>query len=222
MRQWNTFFVFLCAILCWAGHRADIGTVLHGTVLPGQYCKHGTVQEQREVEAEGRRQLGKYQNHNRPHLLDCTADYKWLWTSAASKEMSAVEWELSAAGRNWGNWVAGSRAVSMCAWEGCAWAWEGGTWGKCWFLICNFEDVQGSNLRESCFSRILEIFFEISPLDLDHEVFQFHFSFAILILRHFHFTFHSERESISDFTLFLEKILWTFYFSFDNVNYVQS
>ena len=80
-----------------------------------------------------------------------------------------------------------------------------------------------SNLRESQFSRILEIFFEISLLDLDLEAFSFHFSFSISISMHFHFTFHSRKEwkenkihfsflekseSISDFTLFLEKKEW--------------
>ena len=52
----------------------------------------------------------------------------------------------------------------------------------------------GSNLRESRFSRILEKYFEISLLDLDLEAFSFHFSFSISISRHFHFTFHSRNE----------------------------
>ena len=43
-----------------------------------------------------------------------------------SAQVAAVEWELSG-GKNWGNRrVAGSGAVSMWAWEGLAWAWEGG------------------------------------------------------------------------------------------------
>ena len=80
-----------------------------------------------------------------------------------------------------------------------------------------------STLRESRFSRILENFFPISLLDLDLEAFSFHFSLSISISRHFHFTFHSRNEwkekqihfsflekseSISDFTLFLEKKEW--------------
>ena len=80
-----------------------------------------------------------------------------------------------------------------------------------------------SNQRESRFSRILENYFEISLLDLDLEAFSFHFSFSISISRPFHFTFHSRSrfqgilislfileisESISDFTLFLEKKEW--------------
>ena len=83
--------------------------------------------------------------------------------------------------------------------------------------------THGSNLRESRFSRILENFFPISLLDLDLEAFSFHFSLSISISRHFHFTFHSRNEwkekqihfsflekseSISDFTLFLEKKEW--------------
>ena len=81
----------------------------------------------------------------------------------------------------------------------------------------------GSNQRESRFSRILEIFFEISPLDLGLEVFQFHFHFSkrvkqkiisLFISRKewkeylFHFSFLEKSESISDFTLFLEKKEW--------------
>ena len=77
------------------------------------------------------------------------------------------------------------------------------------------------NLRESRFSRILENSFDVSLLNL--EAFSFHFSFLISIPRHFHFTFHSRNEwmenkihfsilekseSISDFTLFLEKKEW--------------
>ena len=77
-----------------------------------------------------------------------------------------------------------------------------------------------SNLQESRFSRILENYFEISLLGLDLEAFSFHFSLSISISRPFHFTFHSRSrfqgilislfileisESISDFTLFLEK-----------------
>ena len=80
-----------------------------------------------------------------------------------------------------------------------------------------------SNQRESRFSRILEIFFEISPLDLGLEVFQFHFHFSkrvkqkiisLFISRKewkeylFHFSFLEKSESISDFTLFLEKKEW--------------
>ena len=51
-----------------------------------------------------------------------------------------------------------------------------------------------SALRESRFSRILEIFFEISLLDLDLESFLFHFHFSISISSHFHFTFISRKE----------------------------
>ena len=73
------------------------------------------------------------------------------------------------------------------------------------------------------FSKILENSREISLLDLDLEAFSFHFSLSISISRHFHFTFHSRNEwkekqihfsflekseSISDFTLFLEKKEW--------------
>ena len=80
-----------------------------------------------------------------------------------------------------------------------------------------------SNQRESRFSRILEIFFEISPLDLGLEVFKFHFHFSkrvkqkiisLFISRKgwkeylFHFSFLEKSESISDFTLFLEKKEW--------------
>ena len=83
--------------------------------------------------------------------------------------------------------------------------------------------VPPNTLRESRFSRILENFFPISLLDLDLEAFSFHFSLSISISRHFHFTFHSRNEwkekqihfsflekseSISDFTLFLEKKEW--------------
>ena len=105
--------------------------------------------------------------------------------------------------------------------------------GTCWTLDtfhtfqCNMMSkakmLQLSNLRESRFSRILENFFPISLLDLDLEAFSFHFSLSISISRHFHFTFHSRNEwkekqihfsflekseSISDFTLFLEKKEW--------------
>ena len=83
--------------------------------------------------------------------------------------------------------------------------------------------VPPNTLRESRFSRILENFFPISLLDLDLEAFSFHFSLSISILSNFHFTFHSRSrfqgilislfileisESISDFTLFLEKKEW--------------
>ena len=44
-----------------------------------------------------------------------------------------------------------------------------------------------SNLRESRFSRFLENFFHISPLDLDLEAFQFHFHFSKIKNQ---FTFH--------------------------------
>ena len=72
-----------------------------------------------------------------------------------------------------------------------------------------------SNLRESRFSRILENFFHISPLDL--EAFQFHFHFSkrvkskinsLFISRKewkgkwFHFSFLEKSESNSNFTLF--------------------
>ena len=58
------------------------------------------------------------------------------------------------------------------------------------------EDYIGVNsaLRESRFSRILKIFFEISLLDLDLESFLFHFHFSISISSHFHFTFISRKE----------------------------
>ena len=92
-------------------------------------------------------------------------------------------------------------------------------WPRCFKIL----PLDGSNLRESRFSRILENFFPISLLDLDLEAFSFHFSLSISISRHFHFTFHSRNEwkekqihfsflekseSISDFTLFLEKKEW--------------
>ena len=89
--------------------------------------------------------------------------------------------------------------------------------------VAPMHGVPCSNLRESRFSRILEIFFEISLLDLDLEVFQFHFHFSkrvkekIISLfisqkewkdNFFHFSFLEKSETISDFTLFLEKKEW--------------
>ena len=41
-----------------------------------------------------------------------------------------------------------------------------------------FQCQSDSNLRESRFSRILENYFAISPLDLDLEAFKFHFHFS--------------------------------------------
>ena len=91
------------------------------------------------------------------------------------------------------------------------------SWDKTsWKLIT----IQGSNLRESRFSRILEIFLEISLLDLDLEVSQFHFHFSkrekqkiisLFISQKewkdffFHFSFLEKSECISNFTLFLQK-----------------
>ena len=81
-------------------------------------------------------------------------------------------------------------------------------------------DPVSSNQRESRFSRILEIFFEISLLDLDLEVSQFHFHFSKRVKQKiislfisqkewkdyfFHFSFLKKSECISNFTLFLEK-----------------
>ena len=54
------------------------------TALQGPYCKDGIARSRSrgEVEAEGRRQLGKYQRlpHSKSQhtIVDCTADYKWL------------------------------------------------------------------------------------------------------------------------------------------------
>ena len=82
-----------------------------------------------------------------------------------------------------------------------------------------------SNQRESRFSRILENYFEISLLDLDLEVFQFHFHFSKRVKQKiislfisqkewkdfmFHFSFLEKNESISNFTLFLEKKEWNY------------
>ena len=84
---------------------------------------------------------------------------------------------------------------------------------------------QCSNQRESRFSRILEIFFEISLLDLDLEVSQFHFHFSKRVKQKiislfisqkewkdyfFHFSFLEKSECISNFTLFLEKKEWNY------------
>ena len=80
-----------------------------------------------------------------------------------------------------------------------------------WFLRISQEFLKNSR--------------EISLLGLDLEAFSFHFSLSISISRHFHFTFHSRNEwkekqihfsflekseSISDFTLFLEKKEWNY------------
>ena len=86
------------------------------------------------------------------------------------------------------------------------------------FLLDELQEplVSSSNQRESCFSRILKNYFEISLLDL--EVFQFHLHFSkrvklktisLFISQKegifFHFSFLEKSESVSDFTLFLEK-----------------
>ena len=85
------------------------------------------------------------------------------------------------------------------------------------------DQHQSSDQRESRFSRILEIFFENSLLDLDFESFDFHFHFSISILSHliftftsrkewrekiFHFSFLENGEIISYFTLFIKENEW--------------
>ena len=51
-----------------------------------------------------------------------------------------------------------------------------------------------SNLQESRFSRILENFFHISPLDLDLEAFQFHFHFSKRVKSKINSLFISRKE----------------------------
>ena len=75
---------------------------------------------------------------------------------------------------------------------------------------------QGSNQRESRFSRILEIFFEISPLDLGLEVFQFHFHFSKKkseTIKLFHFSFLEKSERNICFTFHFSKKVKAFQIS---------
>ena len=63
-----------------------------------------------------------------------------------------------------------------------------------------------SKLRESRFSRILENYFAISPLDLDLEAFKFHFHFLKRVKPKIISLFISQKKNfIENFTFFLEK-----------------